>query len=175
MNNSVPNWGGLNANEVEPADAYDLLTPGDYPVVIETAEWKETNAKTGHYLKLEMVITDGPAKGRKLWDNLNLVNPNPKAVEIANRTLSAICRAIGVQHVDANSTHLLCGKPMIGKVKIEQDKTGQYDDKNVVKAYKPAGGAAPVPGQTAEASTTQPPPSGQQAAAGGGAPWGGGQ
>jgi len=32
-------------------------------------------------------ILDGQHKGRKIFDQLNLVNPNPTTVEIAQRTL----------------------------------------------------------------------------------------
>src|SRR5690606_17964130 len=59
-------------------------------------EEKETKAGTGSYLSLTWEIDEGPAKGRKVWENLNLNNPNSKAVEIATRSLGDICRAAGI-------------------------------------------------------------------------------
>lgn len=165
MNNAAPNWGGLNAAEVEPTESFDALPAGDYPVMIEKAEWKQTKAGTGHYLELAMAVLDGQYKGRKVWDRLNLVNPNTQTVEIAQRTLSAICRAVGVQHVDTNTVSQVCGKPLIAKLKVDGDN-------NAVKGYKPAGGAPVQPGS----ATTQEKPSQEQSApaqqSGGAAPWG---
>jgi hypothetical protein len=33
-----------------------------------------------------MEVLEGPLKGRHLYDQLNLINPNPTAEEIAQRT-----------------------------------------------------------------------------------------
>ena len=49
----------------------------------------------GQYLWLELDVLEGPLAGRKLFDRLNLVNASAQTVEIAQRTLSAICHATG--------------------------------------------------------------------------------
>ena len=61
-------------------------------------------------------MLDGPYKGRKLFDRLNLVNANPVTVEIAQRTLSAICHATGRMQVqDSEELHLI---PFIADVQV---------------------------------------------------------
>ena len=62
----------------------------------------------GKYLWLMLDILEGPQQGRKVFDQLNLVNANPTTVEIAQRTLSAICHATGrLQVNDSDELHLI--------------------------------------------------------------------
>jgi hypothetical protein len=148
----------FDANAVEPNAPREVLPPDDYKVMIVSSAMKDNKAGTGSYLELEMDILDGENQGRKIWDLLNLDNPNPKAVEIAERTLSAICRAVGVWNcTDSDQLH---GRAMIASVKVDPAKDG-YEAKNSVKGYKPLSGAATQP---AAQQQTQP-------AATGGAPW----
>jgi len=79
---------------------------------------------------------DEKCKGRVLFENLNLDNPNNTAVEIARGKLSSICRATGVMKVADSS--LLHNIPFILKVAIEARKdTGELQ--NVIKGYKAIG------------------------------------
>jgi hypothetical protein len=153
----------FDANAVEPNAPREVIAPGDYKVMIVSSAMKDNKAGTGSYLELEMDILDGENQGRKIWDLLNLDNPNPKAVEIAERTLSAICRAVGVWNcTDSEQLH---GRAMIASVKVDPAKDG-YEAKNSVKGYKPLSDAMPQPSaqQPAQQTTAQP-------AATGGAPW----
>lgn len=128
----------FDATAVAPREAMDVLPDGDYPVIVEASEWKQTKSGTGAYLELTLQVIDGPAKGRKVWDRLNLSNPNQTAVDIAQQTLSAICHAVGVLRVnDSTQLHNL---PMLAKVKVKQGENGPM---NEVKGYKKMG-AAPV-------------------------------
>ena len=73
--------------------------------------------------------------------NFNLDNPNPKAVEIANKELATICRAVGLVSVeDSDELH---GLPMECKAAIESG--GDYPDKNVIKNYSAAEGYSKPP------------------------------
>jgi len=148
--------GHFDATQVAPADDYSPIPPGEYAAQITDSELKPTS-KGGHRLELTFEVSDGPAKGRKVWANLNLDNPNPKAVEIAQRELSAICHAIGkLQVSDSQELHY---KPMTIRVEIETQEG--YKPKNVIKAYKPSTGGlgnAPATGTapTAAASGASP-------------------
>lgn len=142
----------FDANNVEPSAPREILPPGDYVVQIVDSEMAETKAGNGQMLKLTMDIMEGPHAGRKLWDRLNLVNPNAQAVEIAQRTLSAICHAIGrLQVSDSEQLHF---SPMIATVKVKPagaDKYGTHRDaQNEISGYKAAGNAS--------AAATQRPP-----------------
>ena len=132
----MANLGGtFDASQVDPSQSQENLPPGDYRVQIINSEMRVTKAGTGQYLWLEMDVLDGPMSGRKVYDRLNLINPNSQAVEIAQRTLSAICHAIGrLQVKDSEDLHF---QPLL--VKVTVGKSGY----NEVKGYRPAGGSAP--------------------------------
>ena len=55
------------------------------------------------YLKVEMDITEGEFQGRKLFENLNLVNKNDLAVTIAQQTLAEICTAVNKPSIQDSS------------------------------------------------------------------------
>jgi hypothetical protein len=131
-------FGSFNAADVEPQAPRGLIDPGWYPAVINTSKTKINNAGTGSYLELEIEIIDGPAKGRRVWDRLNLDNPNATAVEIAKAALSAICHSVGV--LTPKAPEELHGKPLEINVGIQPAK-GAYSESNVVKGYRKAGEA----------------------------------
>ncbi|MBX3452483.1 MAG: DUF669 domain-containing protein [Planctomycetaceae bacterium] len=141
---------GFDAQTVEPNDSFDPIPNGDYLCIITTSEMKPTKAGDGAYLELELDVIDGPYKGRKLWDRLNLNNANETTVKIAKGTLSAICRAVGVlQPKDSCELHDL---PLIAKVACKK-RVDTDELTNVIKGYRgrnsvrqePAASAAPVP------------------------------
>ena len=165
--------GTFDASQVEPSAPRDLLPPGKYVAQIVKSDMVDTSTG-GQMLKLELDILEGPAKGRKLWDNLNLVNRNPTAVEIAQRTLSAICHAIGrLQVADSDELHF---RPLLVTVEVgpdSRDKDKPADQQrmqNMVKGYAAASGVATPAQRPAPAQQAAPPPR-QAAAPSGSAPW----
>jgi Protein of unknown function (DUF669) len=133
--------GTFDASGVEPNAPLEALPPGDYKVQILQSEMRVTKAGTGQMLWLDMEVLEGPDQGRHVYDQLNLINPNPTAEEIAQRTLSAICHAVGkLQVSDSEELHFL---PMVVKVAV------QPNGYNEVKGYKPVqqlvGAGAPPP------------------------------
>ncbi len=142
----------FDASAVEPSNGYDVLPPGKYLGHIVTSEMRVTKDGAGQYLYLELDILEGQYAGRKLFDRLNLINANPDAVQIAQRTLSSICRAVGkLQVSNSEQLHLI---PMTLDVRVRPPK-GAYGESNSVR-YLPRGGAsgttsrgvAPVMGPT---------------------------
>lgn len=144
------NLQGFNASEVSTESNYDPIPAGDYEVLIIESETKETKAGTGQYLQLTLEVLNGHYKGRRIWDRLNLWNSNQTAVDIANRTLSQICHAVGV--LTPQDSAELHGKPLMATVVIKSSPG--YGDSNEVKRYfsgkNPAPG--PVPPQPAAAN-----------------------
>lgn len=131
--------GGFDASQVAPS-SLDVLPAGEYEACVVASEMKVTNAGTGKYLKLELQILNGEYQNRKLWDNLNLINPSAKAQEIARGTLSALCRAIGVlTPKDSSELH---NKPF--RVKVKVDKTEEFGEQNRITAYKPRDNGGPL-------------------------------
>lgn len=164
---------GFNANTVEPMDSFDPIPAGEYLCVITASEEKPTKAGNGSYLQLEFEVIDGPYKGRKLWERLNLNNPNETTVKIARASLSAICRSINVMEPqDSCEMHDL---PLL--VKVRTEKRSDTDElSNVIKGYRsrtapqPVASTSPLMGNS-PAPTPGVPRSGAQAQGPGGAPW----
>ena len=94
-------------------------------------------------------------QGRKIFDRLNLVNASAQTVEIAQRTLSAICHATGrLQVQDSAELHLI---PMIADVTVMPPKHG-YGESNKVH-YLPlerGAGAQARPQATAPVAAAAP-------------------
>ena len=129
------NLSGFNANNVEP-QSFDVLPAGEYEAVITASQVKPTSKGDGKFLELQLQVINGQFQNRVLFDRLNLWNPSDKAVQIAQGTLSSICRAVGV--LTPNDSADLHNKPL--RVKITVRKSDEYGDRNEVKAYKPRNG-----------------------------------
>jgi len=131
----------FDATAIEPDQPLEALPPGKYTAQIVSSDMRLTKDGTGQYLYLEIDVLDGSCKGRKLFDRLNLVNANSQTVEIAQRTLSAICHATGRMHVqDSDELHLI---PFLAVVTVQPPKNG-YGETNRIR-YKPLEAAAPTP------------------------------
>jgi len=138
------NLSDLDDSLFDDQPSFEPVPQDTYTLMITDTEMATTQ-KGGQMLKLSMQIVDGAYKGRKIWDNLNLVNSNPTAVEIAQRNLGSICKAIGVESVTESA--VLHNKPFKAFVGIEIGTNG-YSDKNRVKKYdhRPLGGGiTPAP------------------------------
>lgn len=151
----------FDATTVNPDSPFEPIPNGIYRMHVAASEVKATKDGRGQYLQLELVVLDGEMKGRKVWERLNIVNPNSTAQEIAQRTLSAICHATGVMQV-ANSSQLH-HIPMLVTVVVKEDKG--YGPRNEVKKYEAdpstgrgvaPSGAAPRPAAPAPATETPP-------------------
>ncbi|CAM0072999.1 single strand DNA binding protein [Vibrio phage K251 g3] len=146
----------FNAQDVAPQQAFENLAPGWYTVKMVESEMKPTSAGTGSYLECTFeVLAPAQFAGRKLWDRLNLNNPNEKAVEIAYQTLSAMCHATGVMQVqDSQQLHNL---PMDAKVGLSKPTEQYPEPRNEMKGYRACQG-----GGMSQAAPQQQAPQQQQ-------------
>lgn len=124
----------LNFNSKDvPSD--DLLPAGEYEAHIVASEFKATKAGTGSFLELRVQILEESHAGYMVFDRLNLDNPNKTAVEIANRTLSSICKAVGVEEIeDSEELH---GIPLVVRVVVDPAR-GDWGESNSIKKYSAA-------------------------------------
>ena len=124
--------GHFNAEAIDPNAGFEPFPPGKYKLVTTNSEWCPTKNNDGHYLKFERTIVDGEHRDRKIFNNFNLKNKNPKAVKIAEATLSALCRACGKKQIkDSAELHGIVFEAEIG---VEVSEDGKYSN-NVVKKY----------------------------------------
>ncbi|WP_426287482.1 DUF669 domain-containing protein [Luteibacter sp. E-22] len=159
-------FGSYDPNAEAQADLGKLPT-GEYLAVITDSDMKPTNDNTGEYLELIYEVIDGPLKGRKHWERLNLKNASAQTVEIANRQFASLREAIGVPNPrDSQELH---NKPHIirvefypaGSLYTSGSRKGKSRDRDeaTIKSWKkhegalPAGGTAP---SSAPAANNQP-------------------
>lgn len=146
---------GFNAGAIDPAKPRTTLPAGKYKCVITGSGEQPTKAMTGTMLKLQMQVIEGPYQGQMVFDQLNINNPSQTAMEIAQRTLSAICRATGVMMPQDSSD--LHNKPLMVTVRVESSQ--QYGDQNKVSGYEPCDkGSAPVAAAAAAPAPSNVPP-----------------
>ena len=130
-----------------PKSDYDPLPKGEYMAMVTESQMKVTKAGTGEYLALTMQIIEGKYADRKIWENLNLHNPNEVAENIARANLKAVSEACGFAELDDTDQHN--DIPFILVLDIDRkDPT-----RNRVMGYKRAGASA-APSSFAQASAT---------------------
>jgi len=139
----MANLGGVfDSDQHDDIDGFDPIPAGWYNVAVTGSDINVTKAKTGKYINLEHTVLDGEYKGRKIWNMINHINPNPTAVEIAQKTLATLCRAVGKKAIA--DTQELHGVPILAKVKIVP-ASGDYPPKNGIVTYKAIKGEIAVP------------------------------
>lgn len=116
---------------------FSPIPPGWYSVVVEKAEIKNTNAGTGKYLSVQFCIYGQQYANRKLFTNINLLNPNQQAEEIGLRSLATLGAACGL-HVIKDTEDLI---DKCVQVRVKLNKEG---DNNEISGYKAVDGAAPT-------------------------------
>jgi hypothetical protein len=142
--------GTYTADPNNVAGDYTPVPPGEYGFTIIEADYKENNAKTGHFIYIKAKIDDNDPSGeggRTFEDRFNIDNPNEKAVEIGQRQLNALLFATGKQAI--TDTDELLGLSAIAKLKVDPAKPYMKDGvqqpgspSNSVGAYKARGAAA---------------------------------
>lgn len=169
----MANLAGFDASQVPEQQEFSALPEGQYVVIATASEMKPTKSGTGQFLQFTFEVLDGPQKGRKLWARLNLVNPNQTAVDIAQRELGAICRAVNV--IKPSDSAELHNKPMLITVAVEIDDRKR--ESNIIKKYEPVSAGAGAPAAAVPTASGGAPWSGQAApaaapaAAAGTPPW----
>ncbi len=138
----------FNTANQEEMDDFSVVPVGEYNVQIVKSEIKDTKDKTGKRLNFQFKILDGDYKGRILFTGLNIVNPNPTAVEISKKELTSICKACGKPEIQ--DTAELHNIPLTVKVKIVP-ASGNYPEKNEITKYSPYAG---VDGAVSSSTTT---------------------
>jgi hypothetical protein len=147
----------FNAKEVPVSSGqYEPLPEGVYTMQIVNSDMKTTKSGDGQYLYLEFDVMGPTHTGRKFFDRLNLFNNNPKTVEIANRQLASICRAVNI--LALNDSEELHFKPLQVKIKITQSRDGSPQNSATYlagEAVKAAASSAPAQAE-ADAGKVKP-------------------
>ena len=142
----------FNAAEVDTISR-DAIPSGTYEAVVTDSETRATKNGNGMGINLAFeILSEGPAKGRKLFTWINYENQNAKAQQIGREELASLCKAVGVTELE--DTVQLHNLPLVITVGVDRNDP----TKNVVRAYK------------AKAAQTQQPAQ-KSPQASGAAPW----
>lgn len=135
-----------------PAESNDfgVLPAGRYSLVVLesslelTKKAKEANDPSlGQYVKVKLQVINGAYQNRYIWSNFNVVNSNPKAVEIGQQQFGNLISSCGLEEI--GDTSELNEKVVSAEIKVTPD-TG-YGVGNDVKRFYPAT-SAPAPAAT---------------------------
>jgi hypothetical protein len=142
----------FNAAEID-TTSRDTIPSGTYEAVITDSEMKATKNGLGMGINLTFeIISDGPAKGRKVFVWINYEHPKVEAQRIGREELASLCKAVGVSNLtDTNQLHNL---PLLITVGLDKNDS----TRNVVKKYaaKAAPSAQPVQRPVAAATGAAP-------------------
>lgn len=125
------------------------LPRGMYQVIVMASDIKITQAGTGHFIELTLQIIDGEHSGRRVWDRLNVSNPNKTAEDIAKRQLQELCLAAGVNNL--TETEQLHDIPVLAEIDLDR----KDPSRNRVMGYQSVAGATKLP-QAAPKAPTSP-------------------
>lgn len=177
----------FNAANVAPQEPINPIPAGVYLAHAIESEVRPLKSGNGEALAITFQVLQGQYANRRVWANINHRHANQEAERIGQSQLSALCHAVGV--INLQDTTQLHMRPVMIRVRISKDDSGQYPDKNEVTGYEaPAAGGAPaMPGAfpaqqqpapqrqafppPAQPAMAQPAPATAAAAAGGGMPW----
>ena len=133
----------FNAAEVD-TTSRDAIPSGSYEAIVTDSEMRATKNGLGMGINLTFeIISEGPAKGRKVFVWINYEHPKVEAQRIGREELASLCKAVGV--TDLNDTVQLHNLPLLITVGLDKNDP----TRNVVKAYKPK---AAQPAQAAQKS-----------------------
>jgi len=130
----------VDASQIEPSQDMTPVPPGDYLLMLDASEKKETKDKNGFLLNCVFVVADGQFKGRKIFFNFNLWNKSQQACEIAWRQFGDLLRATGFGNKPVRDSVEVHNIPFKATVSVEQS-TG-FSAKNDIKKFHAKDGVA---------------------------------
>lgn len=147
------------ADEYGEIGTFEALPGGNYLLLCDDSEIKESAAKND-YLQIDFTVLSSDQKnmaGKKFILRLNLWHDKQSTVDMAEKELAAICRAMGIPELD--DTDVLHEKQVVAKMILVPAKPGsQYGDSNRVIKYS----APKVPVEKQETPEPEPKPEPKQ-------------
>ena len=109
----------FDARQFEPQAGIETWPLGKWPVVITASEEKPIKGdKPGFFWQLTIKGIDGPVKDKTQFIRVNHKNASQQAMDIAHRTMSAICYATGV--LQFNHPNMLHNIPFLVEAEIRK-------------------------------------------------------
>ena len=128
------------ADQVQDQD-FQPIPDGWYRAEVKKAELKATKDGKGQYINVQHGVLGPSHAGRIVFDIINVRNASAEAERIGLAQLKRLKLAIGLPSL--TDTDQLVGRNL--EIDVKTQKSEEYGDKNVVKAYRsPEGSAMPA-------------------------------
>lgn len=124
----------IDLSAVKVQNNFKPIPSGNYNVILDETEMKDTKSGTGQYINCKFKVLGGEYEGKFLFHMFNIKNDNPKAVEIGLQQLKAFMECAGMTDYKLTSVTQLVGYKASAVVKI---KTDEYGEKAVISYFKP--------------------------------------
>lgn len=148
---NMPYDDSFDASQFEPSQGGGAHPVGKFPAVISNTQIKPTKSGDGGLFEVEFSTQAGNIANR-----YNLWNKEPKAVEIAQKQLSALCYATGIFKLDfKNDAAVLRGAKLIIEVDHQKNKDGTPSNYVEVKKVYDLNGNEPGRSSPAPQPATQ--------------------
>ena len=142
----------FNAAEVD-TTSRDAIPSGIYEAVVTDSEMRATKNGLGMGINLTFeIVSEGPAKGRKVFVWINYEHPTAEAQRIGREELASLCKAVGI--TDLDDTVQLHNLPLIITVAVDRNDP----TRNVVKKYAAKATQQTPAAQTSSATASGTPP-----------------
>ena len=114
-------------------DEFDVIPVGDYLCNVTAAEVRDTKNGSGQYIRTELTIADGSAKGRKIFTQFNIKNQNPQAVAIGLQQLKQLL--LNANHPSPDKVTVQDIPGLTVGVRTKVTKSEEYGDKAEVHYF----------------------------------------
>lgn len=117
------------------------LPAGKYEAKVMEVSVQETKQKSGKYIKMKLVVSDGDCEGKSVYTNFNIQNESAKAQEIGLQQLKRFMQAAGMDDSKLERLTDLQGKRVLMTTKLVESSSGKmvpevmYFDKAEVKNF----------------------------------------
>lgn len=135
----MSNLNGLYDENAEVAGDFEVFEAGVYPTQLIESDIAPTSAGTGKLFKYKAEIVDGEHKGRLVFGQMNLQNPNATATKIGQGEFAALRLVTGVASPeDTADLHFKAFEAAIEIEPAKTDKGKTYKARNVINWGKTA-------------------------------------
>lgn len=139
----------LQVNKAEfGQNSFDLLPEGDYELQLLDVK-VEPFAKKGNYTDIskysvtwKVTENNEVGVGRRIFDNIAIIEKWRNEKKTPNTNFASFCRMLGVEPDEDGTLNLPDAETILdsdwiihASIVIEEDKNGQYDDRNAVSWY----------------------------------------
>jgi hypothetical protein len=126
-------------------DDFAPIPDGTYDVEVMDTDVKAKPETGSKFISTTLRIVEGEYEGRRLFVNITVDSPNPKALAMGRKLLASLCNAIGMpvgfQLENSSDLHNV---PVKAVVYTQEAKNG-YPERNAVRTFKKIDDVAAAP------------------------------